>query len=96
MKWATKKSPEIEIGTKRIIRKFLLIPKWLPDEWRWLEFAYIKQGWMIFGGFSGGKIVDCEGWHDVSWANAYDIVLDKKIVNPKKIVLERAATSYNE
>ena len=39
MKWLAK----YKDGDVRIIKKFLVFPWKLDDEWRWLEYAYIKE-----------------------------------------------------
>ena len=35
MRWKTKNMD----GKKRIVTRFLLIPDWVDDDWRWLEVA---------------------------------------------------------
>ncbi len=42
MKWKTEQNVR---GTQRIVSKFLLIPRCLNGEWRWLERAEIWQEW---------------------------------------------------
>lgn len=44
-------------GDMRVIKRFLVLPKKINNEIRWLETAYIKQG------YSGYEWVDCD-WVD--------------------------------
>ena len=50
-------------GDERVVRKFLWFPRllWNPDsgseEYRWLEYAHIKQEWETYS---------C-GWRNMSW-----------------------------
>jgi hypothetical protein len=44
-----RKYPEKKTGNKRIITKFLLFPKIINDEFRWLESATIEQEFQQVG-----------------------------------------------
>lgn len=69
MRW-TKPTPRE--GDRRVVQKFLFLPKCLDGEWRWLERAKIVQryidheamvsGWHYYGTNIGGW-TDC-GWSD--------------------------------
>ena len=56
---------EDHLGETRIVKRFLLLPKKIDDEWRWLEVAYIKQEL---------KLYFFKEWESQSWADkgAYD------------------------
>ncbi len=41
MKWAH--APQAKYGDSRVIRRFLLVPRSIHPETRWLEFATIRQ-----------------------------------------------------
>ena len=41
MRWH--KGQEPGDGAIRVVRRFLLIPRCIGDEYRWLEWAWIKQ-----------------------------------------------------
>ena len=43
MRFKLNTAPEYEEGDVRTIKKFLLLPKCINDEVRWLEWAYIEQ-----------------------------------------------------
>ena len=68
MRW---KQERPEIGDKRIKQVFLWLPEVLDGEWRWLEFAHIKQTYTDIGW-------DCE-WRTTGWA-----VGVPKLVTPAK------------
>ena len=57
MKWKVKQPPKI--GDTRTIRRFLWLPRRIGDEYRWLEWAEIRQGYF-------GPSV---GWGDRAWGN---------------------------
>jgi hypothetical protein len=61
MKWIKrepKPKEEIKICSKRVIRKFLLYPKTIDYETRWLEYVTIEQIWNGVW-WSDRKWVDC-------------------------------------
>ena len=60
MKWKIKEKVEPEFGDERIVEKFLILPKRIGDEIRWLEIVKIYQVYT-------SKIVRDEdeiGWDD--------------------------------
>jgi len=62
------KSPKI--GDKRIRTKFLLFPRIINGEFRWLEFANIKQelkAWKAMVPETSG--IDVKGWRNIEWVN---------------------------
>lgn len=68
MRFAKKKP---YIGQKRVVSRFLFLPKELPIgsrigtvETRWLERATWMQEYTIFHTSSG---IDFDTWHDVYW-----------------------------
>ncbi len=68
MRWP---KPQPHEGDTRIVRKFLLLPRKLQGEWRWLESTYIKQERrlrtaMIEG--SSGRAT-CLAWASVAWVD---------------------------
>lgn len=46
MRWKAKPTPKHK--DTRVIKKFLLIPYCLENEWRWLEIAYILQQYCYY------------------------------------------------
>lgn len=61
MKW---KSNKVNIGQERIEKKFLLFPKCINNEWRWLEKVSYKQRYRRELDSSGFY---CYLWEDVEW-----------------------------
>ena len=43
MRFKFKPAEKEQEGDVRTIKKFLFLPKWINDEVRWLEVAYIEQ-----------------------------------------------------
>ena len=67
MKWLYDKLIA-KVGVERIITKFLLFPKKLDNEWRWLEKASIRQKVMkmdVGGSMQWGKYK--HQWRDIRW-----------------------------
>lgn len=60
MRWKVRFST-CQLGDVRTVRRFLIIPKRLGDEWRWLEFAFIEQK------FEKAFDAECEYYKD-KWA----------------------------
>jgi hypothetical protein len=64
MRW---KEPELYHGATRVVNKFLFFPYTLhikdtnEIETRWLEWAKIKQEYLILNEY--------KWWHDTSWEN---------------------------
>ena len=54
MRWHRLPSPEHKEGDIRVVRKFLLLPRRLKGEWRWLEWAGIRQVRRLIHGRSDG------------------------------------------
>ena len=68
MRWKIKPPSEPEIGTVRIIKKFLWFPMRIGNEWRWMERAKILQRWERDVHF----VADCSGaggYFYPGWAN---------------------------
>jgi len=67
MRWKKrKKEQQPREGDRRIAEQFLLFPKYLDDEWRWLELTQIHQEyqpvyWVV-------DIATIWGWEDLHWA----------------------------
>lgn len=51
----------LEVGDMRVVVRFLLLPKKLGGEWRWLGFECIAQEFRRSRAQGGG------GWCDVGW-----------------------------
>ena len=62
MRWEAKPKA-VEFDT-RTVHRFLLFPRRIGDEWRWLEWAWVKQVYRIVGYSDGGSGV----WTDWRWA----------------------------
>ena len=62
MKWKTKPQPEPKHNDKRIVKRFLLFPKRLDLEYRWLEWAYIEQHYDAY------DFVHMSSWRTQHWA----------------------------
>jgi hypothetical protein len=58
MRWSVKKK---YIGMTRIKSGFLLFPKCIEGEWRWLEFAVWRQKYISYWTY-------CD-WHNLEWVN---------------------------
>ena len=73
MRWHNKNTLlKDQVAKTRIIHKFIWFPKCLPDEtgkeeWRWLEYAHIRQSvhQIDIGGISGHDYKYC--WCDDNW-----------------------------
>lgn len=68
-------------GEVRIRKKFLLIPRTLPiavesetEEKRWLEFAYIREEYMMYYWYSSSDGYYRQGfaWVKICWAKEAD------------------------
>jgi len=68
--WTTKPWGGAEIGDKRRVLKWVLLPKKLGDEWRWLGLECIEQEHMRWIAHSPAvpRGVSVRGWRDVAWA----------------------------
>ena len=58
MRWKNKQKPENH--DIRIIKRFLIIPVKINDEYRWMEKASIKQQYLYTTGH-------CMKWVNISW-----------------------------
>ena len=56
MRWNT---PEKVYTGTRVIKRFLLFPRTINGETRWLEWAEIEQENILY--------MDCDHWEDVEW-----------------------------
>lgn len=67
MRWKIPKKTHPKCGDKREVIKFLLFPKCMRGEWRWLEKASWTQQYQIFHyeDYRMGKWVDI----DEPWVN---------------------------
>lgn len=43
MKWKGKDPATLRKGEERIVRRFIVFPMKLYGDWRWLEWAFIRQ-----------------------------------------------------
>lgn len=59
MKWKANQE-----GDKRVIKRFLLLPRCIKGEWRWLERARIKQVYRVS--------IESSFWESVCWAENED------------------------
>lgn len=59
---------KLKAGDTRRKKVFLIIPKLLNDEWRWLCFTEIFQIYS-FGGSETGYDYSPAGWKDIGWGD---------------------------
>lgn len=59
MKWR-KHTPKH--GDERTVRRFLLLPRCINGEWRWLELATIRQEWQVYPYYRRRN-----SWYDLHW-----------------------------
>jgi len=65
MRWDVRKP---SVGTARIKLKFLLLPKTLRGECRWLEWVRVHQVWQSYEKqIKWGFTKTCFGWRDIDW-----------------------------
>ena len=73
MRWKWKKKQQPKEGDMRIVGRFLLFPKCLNGEWRWLENAQIQQEYRPTRWFGEDKLPNRREyptiweWVDVCW-----------------------------
>ena len=68
MRWKAKKEPQP--GGERVLRKFLLFPRCIKGEWRWLEWAGIHQRMLMTTGYlEGVGPVPMLRWVNLAWAD---------------------------
>jgi hypothetical protein len=82
MRWKERTPPEI--GDRRTVLRFLLLPKCICGEWRWLEFARIEQERgtrkaLVPGGSCAD--IDVWVWWDVAWAGEYASVESRPVTH---------------
>lgn len=79
MRWKVRSKEEPELGETRLIRKFLLFPKRINDEWRWLERALIYQKYIsrraLIPEVRHPIYIKC--WRDSSWADNESRIFSK-------------------
>ena len=63
MRWNT--TPFPKDGNTRIVTKFLLLPKCIKNEWRWLETATYEE--VYRPGADGGVLI--RHWCSQSWVD---------------------------
>ena len=72
MRWISRDRKRYDLdGTVRIIEVFLLLPKCINEQWRWLEKVKIKQKyetWNKLCGFYYGYILS-GAWNNIEWLN---------------------------
>ena len=66
MKWKCKLEPEI--GDTRILIKFLIFPKCVDGEWRWLETASILQYWEGWN-YANEDSYECQLWKSLQYVD---------------------------
>lgn len=85
MRWDLKKKDSTEVGTKKLVHKFLWFPVHLGDEIRWLERATIEYEWMHYTQLA---VEICEGIDVVGWVKIRfidDPLFSKPDVSPGKL-----------
>ena len=63
MRWNLKEDPQV--GDYRTVRRFLILPKCLDNQIRWLEWANITQCYW-YSNVRGGTITT---WQSEHWSN---------------------------
>jgi len=77
MRWNKKERRQWDVGDQRVKRKFLLIPKCLPEgrhhgsdkQWRWFERVEILQELESFRYMPVPFIYPKNKWKNTSWGN---------------------------
>jgi hypothetical protein len=60
--------PVPKVGDRRTIKRFLLLPKKLEGEWRWLGFERIKQEFQRYWAYPPEmRAMQVVGWRAVAW-----------------------------
>ena len=67
MRFTSKVKEGDEIGDERIVTKFLLRPRKIGNETRWLERANIKQRVCTWTAADEFGIMTVYGWKDIEW-----------------------------
>ena len=69
MRWSQRTRPCV--GDRRIVRRFLVLPRALNKEWRWLERASIEQ--RAYGvSMLGEPAHEPIRWRDERWAYEHE------------------------
>jgi hypothetical protein len=68
MRWSYKEKPSRKEGTTRIITRFLLFPRQINQQWRWLEIAKIEQTYHN-AYFTDNCDLISSWWEDTHWIN---------------------------
>lgn len=68
IRWKVRRKPTPAVGDIRYVRKFLLFPKCIANEWRWLGREWIAQQYRESEKYALG-LGPCQvvGWDDVRW-----------------------------
>ena len=67
MRW---KAPKYHsLGDLRHVRKFLILPRTIQGEVRWLEMATITQQFKVVERPLKGGWIKCHRWVNVAWVN---------------------------
>jgi len=66
MKWKVKPMPKE--GDRRTVRKFLLFPRWINGEGRWLETVTIQQEWRVWWSFDYSPLPHWH-WENIAWVD---------------------------
>lgn len=77
MRWSKKGKKQWDIGNQRVKKKFLFLPKCLPEsgrygtekQWRWFERAEILQELLYFRHMPVPFIRPKNKWKNTSWSN---------------------------
>lgn len=71
MRWDKHKG--YKYGDKKIVKRFLLFPRCLDNDCRWLEIAYIVKKYIISDD-------DCPGWWiPLRWASKEQYIFNKRM-----------------
>ena len=73
MKWSV--SAKAEPGDVRVIKRFLLFPKRIGTEVRWLETAWVRQRYDPFADVSPAGTLGVQYlWADIGWGDGKEEV----------------------
>ena len=92
MRWKKASQPKNhELGDIKIIWKFLLIPRCLNHEWRWLEYAYIKCKYSRYKKYSyPGTYNIKKGWLAFKWIDSNDETLYEYLSGNDSVLWNRS------
>ena len=82
MRWKAKRKPRV--GDFRVLKRFLFFPRKISEEYRWLEFGYIKQKLELvdYHNEDGEYYYSKRQWFVVGWSNYYEHWLYKSKTKP--------------